>query len=170
MDMYQASIPPMLQILEASAAFLGKAAAYAEAKKFDPDILLQARLAPTQFTVTKQIQVLSDFCKTGGARLAGVDSPRMSDTETSFAALQGRLNTTADFLKTLTPAQIDGGEGKTITLKVAGNEMTFTGQTYLLQFVMPNVYFHATTAYAILRHNGVELGKRDYMGAMPGMG
>ena len=167
LSMYQASIPPILQALQAAHAMLGKAAAHAEAQKFDPAILLTYRLSPTQFAFTRQVQIMADFAKGGGARLAGVDSPKMPDVEVSFPELQARLDATAAFLRTLTPAQIDGTEDKVITIKVAGNEMTFAGQAYLLGFVMPNVYFHFTTAYAILRHNGVDVGKRDYMGTPP---
>ena len=170
MNMFDASVLPMLQALGAASAMLAKAAAHAETEKYDPAILVQARLAPSQFTTAKQIQVMSDFCKTGGALLAGVDSPRMADTEVTFADLQARMDATAAFLGTLTPAQIDGSEGRSIEFKVAGREMKFTGQVYLMQFVLPNVYFHFTTAYSILRHNGVELGKQDFMGALPGMG
>lgn len=167
LSMYQASVPPILQALQAAHAMLGKAAAHAEAHKFDPAILLTYRLYPGQFAFTRQIQIMSDFAKGGGARLAGVDSPKMPDVETSFSELQSRLDGVSAFLRTLTPAQIDGTEDKVITIKVAGTEMTFAGQAYLLGFVMPNVYFHFTTAYAILRHNGVEVGKRDFMGVPP---
>lgn len=165
-SMYQASVPPMLNALQAARAMLGKAAAHAEAHKFDPAILLTFRLCPTQFAFTRQVQIMSDFAKGGGARLSGVNSPRMADTETSFPELEARLDAVSTFLRTLTPAQIDGTEEKVITIKVAGTEMTFAGQAYLLGFVMPNVYFHFTTAYAILRHNNVDVGKRDYMGSI----
>ncbi len=167
LSMYQASVPPILVALQAAHAMLGKAAAHAEAHKFDPAILLTYRLYPGQFAFTRQIQIMSDFAKGGGARLAGVDSPKMPDVEASFPELQSRLDAVSVFLRTLTPAQIDGTEEKIVTIKVAGTAMTFAGQAYLLGFVMPNVYFHFTTAYAILRHNGVEVGKRDYMGALP---
>ncbi len=166
--MYQASIPPLLQSLAATVAVLGKGAAHAEARKIDPSALLLARLFPDQFTLTKQVQVMSDLAKLGGARLSGVDAPKMPDAETGFAELQARLEATAAYLRSLTPAQIDGTEGKAITIKLGPTEVTFTGQSFLLHFIMPNVYFHATTAYALLRHNGVELGKRDFIGTMPG--
>jgi hypothetical protein len=102
--------------------------------------------------------------------LAGVDAPRFEDTEETFAELRARLDRTAGFIRTLTPGQIDGSEDREIVIRVAGNEMRFQGQPYLVQFMLPNLYFHATAAYAILRHNGVEIGKRDFMGSVPGLG
>lgn len=166
-SMYGAGIPPILQSLAAVVAVLGKGAAHAQARKIDPSVLIGSRLFPDQFALGKQIQVMSDLAKLGGAKLSGVDAPKMPDTETTFAELQARLEATAAYLRALTPAQIDGTEDKAITMKLGGTETTFTGQSFLLNFIMPNVYFHATTAYAILRHNGVVLGKRDYIGALP---
>ncbi len=168
MSMFQACVPACLQMLGAMDGVLGKAAAHAEAHKFDPAILLTARLFPTQFACARQVQVMADFAKGGCARLSGVEAPKMADTETTIPELQDRLARTAAFIRTIMPDQIDGTEDKDITLKIGGNEMRFKGQAYLVHFVLPNLYFHATTAYAILRHNGVEIGKRDYVGAMPG--
>lgn len=167
LSMYQASVPPMLQSLAATVAVLAKGAAHAEARKIDPSALLLARLFPDQFTLTKQVQIMSDLAKLGGSKLSGTEAPKMPDTETGFAELQARLEATADYLRSITPAQIDGTEAKVIAMKLGGTEVSFTGQSFLLHFIMPNVYFHATTAYALLRHNGVELGKRDFIGAMP---
>ncbi len=144
---------------------LSKAAAYATAKKIDPTVLISARLYPDMFPLSKQVQIASDIVKGGIARLAGVEVPSYADTETSFAELQTRLSKTADFLKTFKPEQIDGSETKNITLKVGGNEMSFAGQSYLLDFVIPNFFFHSSTVYAILRHNGLEIGKKDFLGS-----
>jgi len=114
----------------------------------------------------KQIQIATDVTKGGIARLAGVEIPSFADTETTFSELQTRISKTVDFIKGFTPAQIDGTEANTINLKVGGNDMTFTGQPYLLSFVIPNFYFHLSIAYAILRNNGVAIGKMDFLGAI----
>ena len=170
LSMFQACVPPCLQTLGALGGVLTKAAAHAEAHRFDPAILLAARLYPTQFAFTRQVQVAADFAKGACARLSGTEAPKMDDTEATFPDLQTRLARTMDYVRTMTPAQLDGTEGREIVLKIGGNEMRFDGQTYLVHFVLPNLYFHATTAYAILRHNGVDLGKRDFIGVIPGMG
>lgn len=163
--MFQVVVPSCLQTLGALHGVLDKAAAHAEAHKFDPAILLTARLYPTMFTCQRQVQIACDFAKGGCARLAGVEAPKHPDTETTIPELKARLTSVMDFIKTLTPAQIDGSEEREVVLKVAGKEMQFKGQAYLLHFVLPNVHFHATAAYSILRHNGVDVGKRDFMGS-----
>jgi hypothetical protein len=164
LSMYQASVPVFVRLLTALSAMRDKAAAHAEAKKIDPAALLQARLYPDMFALLKQVLVAADFSKNGTARLAGVEPPKFEDTETTFPELKARLAKTLDYLKTVKPEQVDGSEERVVNVKVGGREMTFKGQDYLLTSVLPNFYFHLTTAYAILRHNGVELGKRDFTG------
>jgi len=168
-SMFQAAVPPSLQMMGALSGVLAKAAAHCEARKIDPAVLLGSRLYPDMFALTRQIQVAADFAKGGCARLADVPAPKFEDSETTFAELQARLDRTAEFIRTLAPAQIDGSEAREIVIKIAGQEMRFQGQPYLLHFVLPNLYFHATAAYAILRHSGVEIGKRDFMGSVPGL-
>jgi hypothetical protein len=168
--MYQASVPTFVQILTALSGVLDKAQAFAAAMKCDPGVLLAARLAPNMFALTQQVQIACDFAKGATARLAGTEVPSWPDHEKTFAELQQRIKKTTDFVQTFKPAQIDGSEERDVKLSVGGQPVTFKGQPYLIQFVLPNFYFHATTAYAILRHNGVELGKRDFVGAVPGMG
>lgn len=164
LSMYQASIPVFLRGLNNLSEILKKAEAYAEAKKIEPGVLVNARLAPDMFPLARQIQIASDGVKGCGARLAGIDVPSFPDTETTFSELQARIDKTVDFLKGLTPAEIDGTEAKAITLPLRSGELQFTGQSYLLNFVLPNFFFHVTTAYAILRHNGLDIGKMDYLG------
>jgi hypothetical protein len=163
--MYQASIPVLTKVLANLAKILEKAEAYATAKKIDPAVFVQARLYPNMYPLSRQVQIATDVAKGCASRLAGLEPPQYEDNETSFAELQARIVKTIAFLETFTPAQIDGTEDKSVTLKVGGREMTFQGLTYLLDFVLPNVYFHTTTAYAILRHWGVELGKADFLGS-----
>ena len=166
LSMYQASAPVLLHSLAAFEAVLDKAAAHAEARKIDQSVFIQARLAPDMFAFARQIQIATDMAKGGVARLAGLEAPRMEDNETTFAELKARLQKTQDFIRTVQPAQIDGSEDRDITLQAGPQTLNFRGQAYLLHFVLPNVYFHLTAAYAILRHNGVELGKRDFLGAI----
>ena len=168
MSMFAAAVPTSIQVLEALSAMLGKAAAHCEAHKVDPAVLLGCRLSLDMLPLRRQVQVASDFPKNLCARLAGVPIPSMPDVETTFPELHERLAATVAFIGGFTPGQLDGTEGKEIAFKVAGREMRFTGQGYALYFMLPNLHFHATTAYAILRHNGVELGKKDYMGQIPG--
>lgn len=162
--MYQASVPVFFHMLGATSGLLDKAAAHVTARKIAPDALLTARLFPDMFTFTKQVQIACDFAKSTTSRLAGVDIPKFEDTEKSFEDLKARIAKTVDFLKTFQPSQIDGTETKEITFPTGGQTMTLTGEKYLTMFALPNFYFHLTAAYAILRHNGVELGKRDFMG------
>ena len=163
LTMHQASIPAFRQMLACLSAILDKAAVHAEAKKIDPAVLLNARLFPDMFPLTKQVQIACDFAKGASARLAGLEPPSFADTETTIPELKQRIAKTLAFLDSLRPEQIDGSEDRDISLKVGGNPMQFKGQYYLVQFALPNFYFHVTAVYAILRHNGLELGKRDYM-------
>jgi hypothetical protein len=164
LSMYQASVPVLARGLENLAAILAKAAAHAEAKKIDPAVFLNARLAPDMFPLSRQVQIASDAAKACVARLAGIEVPGYPDTESTFPELQARIAKTVAFVKSATAAQIDGSEARTVTLKMRGEEVTFRGQDYLLNLALPNFYFHVTTAYDILRHNGVDLGKSDYLG------
>ncbi|WP_437815218.1 DUF1993 domain-containing protein [Sorangium sp. So ce1078] len=163
-SMYQASIPVFVRTFGNLAAILKKAAAYAEAKKIDPRVLLDARLAPDMLPLTRQVQIASDSAKGCGARLAAVDVPKYEDNEASFDDLQARIAKTIAFLNSLRPEQIDGSEDREVTIPTRDQPMKFKGQPYLLYFALPNVFFHVTTAYAILRHNGLDIGKMDYLG------
>jgi uncharacterized protein len=162
-SMYQASVPVFQKMLGNLDHLFDKALADAAARKYDPSVLLQARLAPDMFTFTRQVQIAADHAKGAPSRLAGVDVPRYEDTETSFEQLKARLQKTRDYLGSLQAAQIDGSEDRVITLKSGPRELSFTGLNYLLMYALPNFYFHYTTAYAILRHNGVPVGKTDYV-------
>jgi hypothetical protein len=152
-SMYQASAPRFVNTLNNLSAILDKAQAHAEAKKIDPAALTNFRLYPDMFPLKRQVQVACDTAKGAVARLAGVEVPKHEDSEE-----------TVDFIKTLKPAQIDGSEEKNIHLKLGPREVDWKGMQYLLGFALPNFYFHVVTGYDILRHNGVELGKRDYIG------
>lgn len=165
LSMYQAFIPTAVRVLKSCSACLDKVAAHAEAKKIDPSVFLNARLYPDMFALTRQIQIASDMVKGGAARLAGQEPPSWSDDEASFPDLQARIQKTIDFLQSFKPEQIDGSEERAIVLKTRVGERHFVGQAYLLEYVLPNLYFHVTTAYAIARSNGVELGKKDFLGA-----
>jgi uncharacterized protein len=163
-SMYQASVPVLDKLLGNLAGILTKAAAWAETRKIDPAVLISARLAPDMLPLVKQVQIACDFAKGAPARLSGGEPPKFEDNETTFAQLQARIDKTRKYLATFNAAQIDGSEGRQIKLKFGPREMEFTGLVYLLEVVMPNFYFHYTTAYAILRHNGLEIGKGDYLG------
>ena len=163
-SMYQASIPGIVRMLGNLSAILDKAAAWAEAKKIDPAVLVGARLAPDMIPLRGQIQIATDMAKGAGARLAGIEPPRYEDTEQTFDELKARLAKTIEFLNGIDAAKLDGSEDRSITIKAGPRELTFSGRDYLFGFVLPNVYFHLTTAYAILRHNGLEIGKMDFLG------
>lgn len=163
-SMYSASVPTFIRTLTNLAGILEKAQAHAETKKIKPEVLLNARLFPDMFALTRQVQITSDFAKGTVARLAGIEPPSYADTESSFAELIARVQKTVDFLKTIKADQIDGSENRDIVLKMHTGELKFKGEAYLTQFSLPNFYFHATTAYAILRHNGIEIGKMDFIG------
>ncbi|MEZ5463103.1 DUF1993 family protein [Dokdonella sp.] len=165
-SMYQASIPVFARALANLSGILKKAADHAEQHKIDPSVLLAMRLYPNMFALTRQVQIATDLANGGGARLAGLERPVHEDTETSFEQLQARIEKTLAFLKSIKPEQIDGSEEKAITLTIGGNEMHFTGLPYLLHFVLPNLFFHTATAYDILRHGGVALGKQDFIGGV----
>lgn len=164
LSMYEASIPAFNQMLSALSGVLDKADAFATAKKLDPSVLPGTRLCPDMFPLARQVQIACDFAKGTAARLAGVDSPNYANTEKTFPELKERIAKTLAFLAALKPGQIDGSEAKDISLKVGPQEMHFKGQPYLINFALPNFYFHVTSAYSILRANGVDLGKMDYMG------
>ena len=163
-SMYQASVPVYLQYLKATSNVLDKGAAFAETRKIDPATLLQARLYPDMHPLVKQVQIFTDQAVRGISRLAGTEPPAFPDTETTFAELKTRIEKASAHVQSFTPAQIDGSEDRVVVLKTRGGEQTFRGQDYLLGFVLPNVYFHSTTAYAILRGVGVVLGKSDFIG------
>ena len=165
-SMYQAAVPVFTRMLNNLAGVVRKGAAYAAAKKVDEAVLLNARLFPDMFALKRQIQIACDHARGGAARLAGAEPPSYEDNEQTFAELLARIDRSIEYLRTLKPQQIDGSEERVITRQVGGKPRTFTGINYLLQFALPNFYFHATTAYAILRHNGVELGKADFVGAL----
>lgn len=164
LTMYQASIPSFVRMLGNLSAILDKAAAHAEAKKIDPAVFINARLAPDMFPLSRQVQIATDMVKGCAARLAGIEVPRYDDNETTFAELQARIDKTKAFLQSISASQIDGSEQRPITLKFGSRELSFLGQPYLLDFVLPNFHFHLSMTYAILRHNGVEIGKKDYIG------
>jgi hypothetical protein len=164
LSMYQASVPVFARGLENLATILAKGAAHAEAKKIDPAVFINARLAPDMFALVRQVQIAADAAKGCAARLAGVDVPSHPDTESTFPELHARVEKTIAFVKGLTASQIDGSEDRVVTLKIRGEETKFRGQDYLFKLALPNFYFHITTAYDILRHNGVEVGKTDYLG------
>jgi hypothetical protein len=163
-SMYQGSVPVFVHALNNLAAILEKGAAHAEAKKIDPAVLVNGRLFPDMFPLVRQVQIASDSAKGGAARLAGVEPPAYEDNEKTFAELIARVKKTVSYLQTLTPAQIDGSEDKTVTWQTRTSTKSMQGLPYLHSHVIPNLYFHATTAYNILRHNGVELGKKDFLG------
>ena len=162
--MYQASVPVFARVLNNLAAILEKAAAHADARKIDPAVLVNYRLYPDMLPLARQIQIATDGAKGGVARLAGVEPPKYEDNEATFADLVARLRKTAAYLETLKPEQVDGSEDKTVSWKTQTTTRTMQGMPYLLNHVTPNVYFHVTTAYDILRHCGVEIGKQDFLG------
>lgn len=163
-SMYKASVPVFRQFLTSLSAVLDKAAAHCEAKKIDPAVLLNTRLYPDMFPLVRQVRATTDHAINATSRLAGVEPPKFANDEATIPALKERIAATLSFLTGLKPGQIDGTEEKEVTLQLGAGPRTFKGQALLLNFCMPNFYFHATTAYDILRQNGVELGKRDFMG------
>jgi hypothetical protein len=166
LSMSDASVPPILQMLSALSAILDKAKAHAEAKGIDPAELIGARLAPDMLPLVNQVAMASDHAKAIVARLSGREAPSFADTESTFDELKERIDKTVAFVKSVPPSEIDGSEERQITVPTRiGLKLDFTGQIYLLRFALPNFYFHVTTAYDILRHKGLEIGKRDFMGA-----
>ncbi|HZZ09594.1 MAG TPA: DUF1993 domain-containing protein [Paraburkholderia sp.] len=165
-SMYQASVPVLVRGLTNLQAILAKASVHAAEKQIDPSVFTQARLAPDMLPLVRQVYIASDTAKGCVARLANVEAPKYDDVELTFDELDARLQKTIDYLKEFNAQQIDGSEERAITLKMRTGPIEFTGLSYLLGFVLPNFYFHVTTAYDILRHNGVELGKLDYLGGI----
>jgi hypothetical protein len=166
-SMYQASVPVYLQYLKATSNVLDKGAAFAETRKIDPAVLLQARLYPDMHPLVKQVQIFTDQAVRGISRLAGTEPPSFPDTETTFAELKTRIEKASAHVQSFKPEQIDGSEERDIVMKTPRGDLNFKGQQYLLAFSLPNFFFHATTTYSILRHVGVELGKMDFMGGAP---
>jgi hypothetical protein len=164
--MYSMSVPVFTKTLGNLSAILDKAAAHAEAKKIDPAVLLAARLYPDMFSLTKQVQVACDFAKGTVARLAGEEPPKYDDNETTIDALKARIARTVDYVQGFQAARFAGAEERDVQMKIRDQTLSFKGLPYLAHMALPNFFFHATTAYDILRHNGVELGKRDFIGAI----
>ena len=165
LSMSSASVPVFVRMLDSLAAWLDKAELHAQAKKFDSGVLLTARLAPDMLPFSTQVQIACDAAKFGVARLAGVDAPRFEDTEASFGELRDRVRKTLDFVQSVPAAQVDGSDERDVTVPRRDGPLTLKGEVYLKTFVLPNFFFHVTTAYALLRHNGVDVGKMDYLGA-----
>ncbi|HSZ73915.1 MAG TPA: DUF1993 domain-containing protein [Rhizomicrobium sp.] len=163
---YDASITPMIRMLENLSKIIDKAITQAKQKDVPPSELFDAKLAPDMRTFPFQIQSASDTSKGCAARLAGLTPPSMPDTETTLPELQARIGKTVDFLKTITREQVEGAEDREVVLKFPSGEMKFTGRDYVTGFALPNFYFHVTTAYAILRHKGIEIGKMDFLGGV----
>jgi hypothetical protein len=164
--MYSMSVPVFVKTLGSLSVILDKAGAHAEAKKIDPSVLLGARLFPDMFPLTKQVQVACDFAKGSVARLAGQEPPKYDDNEASIADLKARIARTVEYIEGYTESQFANSEAREVTLKIRDKELVYKGLPYLAHIALPNFFFHATTAYDILRHNGVELGKRDFIGTV----
>ncbi len=164
LSIYDLSIPALVRGLNNLSALLDKAAAYAEAKKFDPAVLVQSRLFPDMHPLARQVQIACDTAKGAAARLAGIDPPAHADTEVSIADLKARIAKTLDFVNSIKAEQLRGAESRAIELKTPRVTLQFTGLSYLSGFVLPNLNFHISMVYALLRHNGVEIGKMDYLG------
>jgi len=163
-SMYQASVPAFIRALNNLAAILEKGVAHAQARKIDESVLLNSRLFPDMFPLVRQVQIATDTVRSGAGRLAQVDFPSFEDKESSFQELSLRIRNTIGFLESLQPAQIDGSEDRTISWQTRSSTKSMQGQPYLMNHLLPNVHFHVTTAYNILRHNGVEVGKKDFLG------
>ncbi len=161
---YDHYIPPMIRGLNALSKILEKAEAYAAERKFDPQVLLSARLFPDMYPLTRQVQIACDTARRGSIRLSGGEPPSVPDTETTFAELKARIAATLEQLNGYTPADFDGAAGLNLTIKAGPRVLTFTGTEFATGFSLPNFYFHLTTAYAILRHNGLELSKPEFLG------
>jgi hypothetical protein len=165
LTIHQASVPALLRTLGAMSKIIDKAAAQCEARKIDPAVLLNSRLAPDMHAFTRQIQIMTDQVKGLAARLTGSDIPSWPDTEASFGELKARIAKAVDYLQSFGADKFDGAETREVVLKTGQGELKFTGTEYVFGFMFPNFYFHAATAYDILRHNGIEIGKRDFLGA-----
>jgi uncharacterized protein len=165
-SMYDFSIPMLTRGLTNLSALLDKAAAHAETKKFDSIVLAQSRLFPDMHPLARQVQIACDTAKGAAARLAGIETPKHEDTEVTFADLKARIAKTVDFLKTVTAAQLKDAESRNIEIKFPNGSWKFTGIVYLTNFVLPNFYFHESMVYALLRKNGIDVGKMDFLGAL----
>lgn len=163
-SMYQISVPVFTRMLTNLIAILDKAAAHCEERKIDPAALINYRFYPDMFPFSRQIQIATDAAKNGSAYLAGTEPPKFDNSEQTFPELIARVQKTIEFVNSFKPEQIDGSEKKEVSIKRGETTVTYKGQEYLLNRVLPNFFFHITTAYDILRHNGVELGKKDYLG------
>ncbi len=166
-SMYDAAVNTSIRMMHNLAVLLEKAAQHAEARKIDPAVFVGARLAPDMFPLARQVQIASDTAKLGAARLAGAEAPAWKDDEQTLPELVERARRTASYLETLRPAQFEGAEDRVVRWKSRSTEREMAGLPYLLHQMLPNLHFHCTTAYAVLRHNGVELGKMDYLGREP---
>jgi hypothetical protein len=164
LTMYAASVPLFRRQLTSLRAILEKAVAHCEARRIDPAVLVAARLYPDMLPLSKQVQIATDHAKGAAARLAGLEPPKYEDTEASFADLLARVGKTIDYLNSFSTTQFDGADERPISLTMRGTTLDFGGVDYLLGYALPNFYFHVTTAYAILRHNGVDIGKGDFLG------
>ena len=163
-SMYQASVPAFIRALNNLAAILEKGAAHAQARKIDEAVLLNSRLFPDMFPLVRQVQIATDTARSGGGRLADTEFPAYEDKEATFQDLVLRIRNSVAYLESLKPAQIDGGEDRTISWQSRSSTKSMQALPYLMSHLLPNIHFHVTTAYAILRHSGVELGKKDYLG------
>ncbi len=163
-SMFQASVPVFIRALNNLAAILEKGVAHASSRKIDEAVLLNSRIFPDMFPLVRQVQLATDTARSGAGRLAGAEFPAYADNETTFAELATRIQNTVKYLETLQAAQIDGSEDRTISWQSRSSTKSMQGQPYLFNHLLPNVYFHITTAYNILRHNGIEVGKKDFLG------
>lgn len=163
-NMYDNSIPPLILALNNCLHIIKKGRRFTEARNIEQSVLLNARLSPDMYPLSRQVQIATDMSKGAGARLAGLEVPKYEDDETTFEALEERLLKTIAFLNSIKPEQLEGAETRHIEMMVRDSRREFVGLDYLLRWVQPNVYFHVTTTYSLLRHNGVELGKRDFLG------
>jgi len=167
LTMYDASIPTFLLTLGNLQKILEKSVAYAEARKFDPNVFVSTRLFPDMLPLARQVQIASDSAKGAAARLTGTEAPKFEDTETTMAELIARVAKTIDYLQSFKPEQFAGAEERAINIKFPGVSFNFSGENFLRHWALPNFFFHVTTAYALLRHGGVEIGKADYLGPVP---
>lgn len=163
-SMYQASVPAFIRALSNLAGILEKGVAHAKAHKIEETVLLNSRLFPDMFPLVRQVQIATDTARSGAARLAGAEFPAYQDNETTFAELATRIHNTVKYLETLQPAHVDGSEDKTISWQSRSSTKSMQGLPYLFNHLLPNMHFHVTTAYNILRHNGVDVGKKDFLG------
>jgi uncharacterized protein len=163
-SMYEATITPLKRALKNLSNILKEGEAYADKNQIEHSVLLNSRLYPDMYPLTRQVQIATDMSKGAAARLANLENPKFEDTENSFAELQTRITKTLEFIESVTPKQLEGSESREITITIRKVDLKFTGEEYLLYWVNPNVYFHVTTSYNILRHNGTPLGKADFLG------